>query len=187
MLTVYEVVGNIKDTDNQEMLQGKPVAVPFEWFECEKGRIRKAAEDQTELGLAVPGGVREGDILAVTEGKYYYVQLKDADLISISIHSAAEAARVGFELGNRHLSLKISENEIRVPYDEPTFLYLQKLGFDAAHIRASFADYIQCRAHGENIHHAHAHQEQNHEETVASGHMHTHRMPDGTVVTHCHG
>ena len=59
-----------------------------------------------------------------------------------------EMGQLCFELGNRHLSLKIEPDRVTVPYDEPTLLYLQHLGFNAHETHAAFADYIVCRAHG---------------------------------------
>ena len=48
-----------------------------------------------------------------------------------------EMGRLCFELGNRHLSLKIDDDCVCVPYDHPTFEYLLKLGFNAEKLLAN--------------------------------------------------
>lgn len=64
-----------------------------------------------------------------------------------------EMGRLCFELGNRHLSLSISENNVKCPYDEPTFEYLKKLGFSVTKTHEKFSGYIECRAHAHTHHH----------------------------------
>ena len=154
MIQISTILGHFHEDSHKQK-----ISVPYEWFETEKGRILKTAEDGTEFGIAVAGGVRDGDILYETETLLYVVTLTASQLISISYHNAQEAARIGFELGNRHLSLKIRDRDILVPYDEPTCLYLQKLGFEAVPVCENFSDYIQCRAHGAAPHtHHHVHE-----------------------------
>ena len=103
--------------------------------------------EQIEAGAA---GLKlhEGDILARENGKVYAVRIAPSHLIETKVSSMQEMGRLCFELGNRHLSLKIEPDRVTVPYDEPTLLYLQYLGFDAHETHAAFADYIVCRAHG---------------------------------------
>ena len=106
------ILGNVRDGVTETV-----VNIPFEWFETEKKRIAKTAEDGTEFGVCVGEPMQE-------------------------------MGRLCFELGNRHLSLKIEPDRVTVPYDEPTLLYLQHLGFNAHETHAAFADYIVCKAHG---------------------------------------
>lgn len=147
-------INNIKTDD-------KIINVPFEWFEVEKKRIAKIADDGTEIGVICTGDVlNDGDILAKQDNKMYVVQIKPSHLIKIDVTSMKEMGRLCFELGNRHLSLKIEENSVYIPYDEPTFLYLKKLGFNANSIDEVFSDFIQCKAHGASQHsHEHYHHE----------------------------
>ncbi len=128
------------------------VRVMFEWFECDKGRIMKKAEDGTEMGIAIAGGIRRGSILHETEEKRYVSDIIPCSLIEIRIDNVEKAARAGFELGNRHLSLKIENGRILVPYDSPTFEYLKKLQFEVANITDIFEGYTVCKAHGHSHH-----------------------------------
>lgn len=98
-----------------------------------------------------------GDVLAKQNGKIYVVEVAPAPLIQTQVSTMQEMGRLCFELGNRHLPLQIEEHTVSVPYDEPTLLYLQRLGFDAKQVFADFSDYVACRAHGTGEHH-HAHE-----------------------------
>lgn len=175
MVVIEQIIGQM----GRDPLDKPVIPVPYEWFECERRRIKKVAADGTELGVAVPGGVKAGDILYESERGYYVVQLTKAHLISVAIHSTEEAARVGFELGNRHLSLKILPDQILVPYDAPTFLYLHQLGFEVREEEGTFHDFIRCKAHGGRPEGETSHPHQ--------GHPHTHVGPDGRTYTHTHG
>ena len=91
-----------------------------------------------------------------------------SDLISVNVGTMEEMGRLCFELGNRHLSLAIGHDNVKCPYDEPTFLYLKKLGFDAVKVHEKFTGYTECRghahtdAHGNEHHHEHHHHHDDH-------------------------
>ena len=155
-MIVEKVLGNIESFSTQK----KQIKVFFEWFELEKKRLSKMAEDGTKLGVCISNFIREGDVLAETADNIYVASVVPSHLIKIKVSTMKEMGRLGFELGNRHLSLQISDGEVKVPYDEPTFLYLKKLGFQVVEVTESFTDFIECKAHG----HSHT----NHE------HIHTH-------------
>lgn len=151
-MIVEKVLGNIGAFETDK----KQVKVFFEWFELEKKRLSKTAEDGTKLGICISNLIKEGDILAQTQDSIYIASVMPSHLIKIKVSTMKEMGRLGFELGNRHLSLQISEGEVKVPYDEPTFLYLRKLGFQPEEVTESFTDFIECKAHG------HSHKEKEH-------------------------
>lgn len=135
----------------------KPViGVPFEWFELEKKRISKMAFDGMKIGVCIPELLKDGDVLAVGEGKVYAVEVAPSRLIKIHVETMEQMGRLGFELGNRHLSLRISGQDVWVPFDQPTYEYLLKLGFDSQDVTEQFTDFIECKAHG----HSHSHGEE---------------------------
>lgn len=156
-----KILGNI----HEQAVQGETVPVPFQWFETEKKRIAKVAADGTELGIAVGGMLRDGDILAVEDGKTYVVAVAPSHLVKVRVHSMREMGRLCFELGNRHLSLKIEDDAVSVPFDQPTFEYLKKLGFDAHEADEAFTGFVECKAHGASGHaHEHGHDHNHHHE-----------------------
>lgn len=133
------------------------VRVPMEWFETEKKRMKKIAEDGTEIGICIEENLHDGDVIARDGGKLYVVDIIPSKVVKITVATMEEMGRLGFELGNRHLSLKIMENMVLFPYDEPTFLYLKKLGFHAEETMEKLSDFIVCKAHGQSEGHGHSH------------------------------
>lgn len=153
-----KIWGNI----NENSYQKEIVKIPFDWFELEKKRITKKAADGTEFGIGVDEMLKDGDILAVTADRVYAVEVLSAHLIGVHVESMEKMGRLCFELGNRHLSLRITENDVYVPYDEPTFEYLDKLGFQPEDMMGQFTDYIVCKAHEHS--HSHGEKEQHEHE-----------------------
>lgn len=156
---------------------GTIVRVPMEWFETEKKRIKKLAEDGTEIGICIEDNLHDGDVIARREGKFYVVDIIPSKVVKVTASTMEEMGRLGFELGNRHLSLKITGNQVLVPYDEPTFLYLKKLGFHAEETVEKLSDFIVCKAHGHSDGHSHAHthaEKHSHSDLHGGGHHHVH-------------
>ncbi len=85
--------------------------------------------------------------------------MQATDLTRIVVKDMKSMGRLCFELGNRHLTLSINEGEVCVPYDEPTFQYLGKLGFMPQRISAKFANFTVCHAHGHEHSHSHVDRE----------------------------
>ena len=50
------ILGNVRDGVTETV-----VNIPFEWFETEKKRIAKTAEDGTEFGVCVGEPLHDGD------------------------------------------------------------------------------------------------------------------------------
>ncbi len=169
-MIVNSILGNIY-TDSYT---GKVIPIKFEWFEVDKKRIKKIANDGFELGILIEDILKDGDILAEINGMSYVCEIQKSHLTKIEVHSMQEMGRLCFELGNRHLSLKIEENAVTIPYDKPTFLYLDKLGFSVSQVEEKFSDFTECKAHGssEKSHsHSHSH---SHAHSHENGHSHSH-------------
>jgi len=161
-----KILGNLHCENDVPSLD--VVYVPFEWFETDKHRILKVAEDGAEIGVQIEESLSDGDILCVTDQKIYAVKIKASKLIRIPVNTMEEMGRLGFELGNRHLSLQITEKDVTVPFDEPTFEYLARLGFLPQMVEDVFADYIVCKAHGAT--HSHSHDHGTHDHNHHHGH-----------------
>lgn len=123
------------------------VPIEFEWFEADKKRMRKVAADGTEFGVAVGATIADGDVLAETADKRYFARIRTAQLIEIPVRSMKEMGRLCFELGNRHLSLKVEDDRVLVPYDHPTMEYTKKIGFDPRVIEGGFDGFLIVKAH----------------------------------------
>lgn len=129
--------------------------VYMEWFELEKKRIKKTTEKGEEIGIAVDLHLKNHDVLYADEQKIIVIEQLPCDLTTITVENMRQMGRLCFELGNRHLSVVIEDHQVSVVYDEPTYSYLEKLGFHVEKRRGIFENYTICHAHG----HTHIHNE----------------------------
>ena len=145
-----QVLGNIKDYPVGERIVDK---VYLEWYEVDKKVQRKGTEAGEEIGIRLDSHLHEGDILYADEEKVVVVEILPCELTRVEVNTMQEMGRLCFELGNRHLSLSIQEHIVSIPYDEPTFLYLEKMGFTPQKVNSKFTHFTVCHAHG---HHSHS-------------------------------
>ncbi len=185
-MRINEILGNLQDFP----LQGRRVdTVSLEWFELEKKLLRKTSAEGEELGIVVEKPLKDQDVLYADEEKIIAVAQKPCTLTVTPVDSMQRMGRLCFELGNRHLSLAIEEDHVTVIYDEPTFLYLQKLGFAPEKKEGLFTHYTVCHghSHGDAHGHEHAHEhphEHSHSHDAANEHEHPqHHDNEG----HSHG
>lgn len=154
-MIVTEIVGNLSNFPTEKRKLEK---VWLDWFELDKKLLRKQTESGEEVGIRVEHPLKDGDVLFADENRVVAIDILPADLTVVSVHTMQEMGRLCFELGNRHLSLSIGEHEVKVPYDEPTFLYLEKLGFHPEQKKEKFVNYTVCHAHGHGHDHQHKHE-----------------------------
>ncbi|HJA66549.1 MAG TPA: urease accessory protein UreE [Candidatus Mediterraneibacter cottocaccae] len=151
-MLVKEILGNISDYP----MEGKETDRFFlEWYELDKKLLRRASESGEEVGIRIDQRLHDGDVLYDDAGRVLVVEVLPCDLTRVKVHSMKEMGRLCFELGNRHLSVSIGENVVRVPYDRPTFEYLEKLGFAPEKVKEKFTDFTVCHAHGHSHEHSH--------------------------------
>jgi urease accessory protein len=83
------------------------------------GRRRARTRGGRELALALPTGsvLAPGDVLHVGDGWYVVVEAATEAVIVVTPRSRAEALRVAFEVGNRHLTLALDGENLLVPDD----------------------------------------------------------------------
>lgn len=135
--------------------------VSIDWFERDKKVLRKVTDKGREIGIKIENTLNENDVIYKDESVVIAVTIAPCDLISVHVTSMQAMGRLCFELGNRHLSLSIGDENVKCPYDEPTFEYLKKLGFDAVKVHEKFTGYTECKGHT----HTDAH----------GGHNHSHK------------
>lgn len=151
-MVVKSVLGRLPD---YPVGTRKVEKVWLEWFELEKKRMRKALESGEEIGICLDssdphghGHLHEGDVLYADAERVIAAAVAPCDLTVIEVTGMIEMGRLCFELGNRHLSLKIEENKVTIPYDEPTFHYLDKMGFCLEKVEGCFSHFTVCHGHG---------------------------------------
>lgn len=162
-MVVEKILGNL---ESYELNGRKLDKVWVEWYELEKKLLKKSAESGEEVGIRVENHLHEGDILYADDNRVVAVDILPCELTVIPVNTMQEMGRLCFELGNRHLSLSIEEHQVMVPYDEPTFQYLEKLGFHPEKREEKFQHFTVCHAHahthqhGEEHHHTHSHEKE---------------------------
>lgn len=157
-MLIETILGNIGDFSVGSREVDK---VYVEWYELEKKLLRKTSEAGEEVGIRLTrqsdGHLHEGDVLFADGKKVMIVDILPCDLTVVPVHSMQEMGRLCFELGNRHLTLSIEENQVKVPFDAPTFAYLEKLGFAPRKEHTKFHHFTVCHAHG-HAHGGHSHE-----------------------------
>lgn len=144
-MVVDKILGRLGETEKEV----DPVRI--DWFERDKKRLKKASAGGVEIGICTERPLNDGDILYEDERKIIAVEITETDLIRIQVNDMAEMGRLCFEIGNRHLSLAIKPDCVRIPYDAPTYEYLKKLGFHVEKVRERFTDYTECRGHAHSV------------------------------------
>lgn len=148
-----KVIGNLAEITPSVELD----TVKLDWFEAEKKRIRKTTTGGRDIGIAIDETLKDGDVIYLDDQLCVAVKLTSCPLLKIKVHTMQEMGRLCFEIGNRHLSLKISEDNVLIPHDAPTEKHLKNLGFSCESVIGRFDDFIVCKAHGHAHGHSHAH------------------------------
>lgn len=166
-MVVNKIVGRIEDC---ETVGKKIEKIGIEWYEQDKKLLKKVTDQGEEIGIRVAVPLHEGDVLYADESRIVVVEVLPCELVEVKVATMQQMGKLCFELGNRHLSLAIEEHWVQVPYDEPTFLYLEKLGFHPEKKVDKFLHYTVCHGHS----HAHDEGHLHNQDTQDDGHIHTH-------------
>lgn len=127
-----QVLGKLEDID----VSGKTVEyVDIEWHEAFK-RIHKKITDQgREVGIRMDDsilsrGLFQGDVIYQDETVIVAVNTPPCEIIEITLAPGHEkmAAKVCYEIGNRHAPLFWGENDTFITiYNEPMLVMLSKI------------------------------------------------------------
>lgn len=148
-MIVNKITGKLENTDK------KIDKVTLEWFELEKKRFRKTSENGVEIGICVDKALEDGDILFEDETTVIAVEVAPCELLKINAVTMKDMGRLCFELGNRHRTLAIFDDCVKVPYDSTDCIYLAHLGFAVEKTFEKFTDFTVCKAHGNASAHSH--------------------------------
>lgn len=128
-----KILGRADQTD----LSGRQLDyVNIEWFEAFKKIHKKVTDKGEEVGIrlddtALSRGLYEGDILYLDKERALVVHTPKCMVIRVKVdeNHPHMAAKVCYEIGNRHAPLFYGEEEntFITPYNEPMYLMLEKL------------------------------------------------------------
>lgn len=107
--------------------------VAIEWYESNKRIIHKKTESGREIVLKFLNedpALTEGDVLWQDETSVVVVEIQACEAIIIHPSSMYQMASVCYEIGNKHLPVFYSNDEIMVPFETPLFRLLTAAGYD---------------------------------------------------------
>ena len=104
-----------------------------QWYEANKRILHKRTKSGREIVmkfLSEAPELTEGDILWQDERAMIVVEIQPCDAIIIRPSSMYLMASVCYEIGNKHLPLFYSNDDIMVPFDAPLFKLLVAAGYE---------------------------------------------------------
>lgn len=114
-----------------------------------------------DLSVAVP--LRDGDGLALEDGRIVAVAAAPEPLAEITAGSEAELLALAWHLGNRHLPAELRADRIRVRRDHVIEDMIEGLGGTVTHIDAPFDPAGGAYHAGDHHHHDHYDHPEHHE------------------------
>ena len=135
--------------------QGASDRVLIDFDRRHRRRIVLTTEGGAELLLDLPQAVRlrDGDGLALEDGRVVRVAARPEPLLEIHAHGSAELVRIAWHLGNRHLPMQLLGDRIRIRADHVIADMVHGLGGHAQAMEAPFDPEAGAYAGG----HSHAH------------------------------
>lgn len=104
--------------------------VDIDWYSANKKIHKFILEDETIIGTrltheAMIRGLLQNDIIAIIDEKLIVINIKEVKCIGIKLDDILIASKASYEIGNRHGSLFVSDdNYLITPFDNPTYEFL---------------------------------------------------------------
>jgi urease accessory protein len=111
------------------------------------------AGDPFLLDLARAVVLNDGDGLELDDGSMLIVRAADEDLAEVRCATPEMLARIAWHLGNRHLSVQVTADAIRLRWDHVIVDMLRGLGAEVVALRAPFTPESGAYATGGHDHH----------------------------------
>jgi urease accessory protein len=166
------------------------------WADAEADRVVLGFDDRHRRRIAMTGlrgtrflldlpaavALRDGDGLALEDGRVIRVEAAPERLAEIRCASPADLVRVAWHLGNRHLPTQFAGDRLRIREDHVILDMVRRLGAEVRPVEAPFdpegGAYGHGHTHGHDHHgrpHAHSHHgpgHEHHDHADAHGHSH---------------
>jgi len=151
---IEELAGNLGD-GHYDGLEVDYLDV--EWHDAHKRIARISTRSGLELGLRLSDaasrrGLRQDDVICADGRRAVAVNILSCPCVSVEVSGRASLARLCYEVGNRHAPLFYGESagegadsdsdagmdaeRLLMPYDEPMFAMMEKLGFSPKKVEA---------------------------------------------------
>lgn len=186
--------------------QARPAdTIVLDFDERHRRRIAMKGTNGLEFLLDLPEAVmlRGGDALVLEDGRLVEVIAAAEPLAEIRVSEPRDLARLAYHLGNRHLSVQILANRIRIRRDDVIEDMARGLGAKIAQIEAPFDPEGGAYAgpeieevhvhgpecghdHGQHDHAGHEHAAHDHAAHDHAAHDHAHDRHDHNAHDHGH-
>jgi urease accessory protein len=122
------ILGNVADLPVTSGVQELD-SIELQWFECPKRAMRKRSRRGRDIAILQPPGqvLRHGDILSNKQDVQISVEVLSSEVLVAGPMTAHELASLAFELGNLHVPVEISDDEIRAAPDGPIMEVIERL------------------------------------------------------------
>ncbi|MES2923380.1 MAG: urease accessory protein UreE [Verrucomicrobiota bacterium] len=107
----------------------KQITLAAERRQFLKRRWRGIAEDGTEFGFDLESRLTDGCVIFQQAGNDYVVRQLPEMVYEIRLETPAQAALVGWKVGNLHLPAQILDHSIRILHDEAMTQLLEREGW----------------------------------------------------------
>jgi len=126
-------VNTIFSAYDESLLKGKELDFfTIEWYESDKRILRKKTAKGVDIAIkrSIPvQPLQNNDILICDGQSAVLIGVKPCECIVVFPRNAIEIGTVCYDIGNKHIPVSLSQQEIVLPYDKPTFCLLEKNGF----------------------------------------------------------
>jgi urease accessory protein len=120
-----------------------------------RATLRTDGGETVLLDLPEAADLRDGDALALEDGRHLVVRAAPEPLAAVSAETPRALARLAWHLGNRHLPVAIEEARLLIRRDHVIEDMLRGLGATVAPVMAPFNP--EGGAYGRGRTHAHSH------------------------------
>ncbi|MBF0190359.1 MAG: urease accessory protein UreE [Magnetococcales bacterium] len=133
------------------------LALPLTWGQRCHSRLHTHLPDGEVLALRLPHGttLSHGDLLSSDDGRILRVVAAPEPLLEVRADHGLALTRAAYHLGNRHGSVEIGPDCIRLPEDPILMGMLEGLGCRVSRVQASFEPERGAYGHGHSHGHGH--------------------------------
>jgi urease accessory protein len=129
------------------------VPLPVDRLTLAKRRWRKTAADGREFGFDLEHPLCDGDVFFQSAHVRYQIEQQPEPVLEVPLGSAAaEAARLGWKIGNLHFPIAITAGAIHAPDDPAIRQLLEREGIVHRAIHAVFRPLSGSHSHGAHSH-----------------------------------
>tara|TARA_Y100001934_G_C12347417_1_gene773562 strand:- start:313 stop:786 length:474 start_codon:yes stop_codon:yes gene_type:complete len=116
---------------NEGSISKKEVRLITDRYKLQKRRWRGKAEDGVDFAFEMSETIHHGSVFYQTESHLYRICQLSEKVITIKLDcSSNEAANIGWQIGNLHMPMEVTESQIRVVDDPAVRNLFQNMGID---------------------------------------------------------